>query len=94
MEHRSFARKIERLPSVKSHFDTFSVLSITADTTMAAAMTSQAALVQRLSALFGFEDGVNDVLEHLLSIESSQVCFPKRISSHLTLHASLARTRH
>ena len=57
-----------------------------------AAMTPQASLVQRLSALLGFEDGVNDVLEHLLSIESSQVCFSKRIPLHLTLHKACFAT--
>ena len=35
--------------------------------------TPQAVLVQRLSALLGFEDGADDVLEHLVSIESSKV---------------------
>lgn len=39
-----------------------------------AASASQTVLGQRLSALLGFEDGANDVLDHLLSIESSQVC--------------------
>ena len=38
-----------------------------------AAMTPQATLVQRLAALLGFEDGADDVLEHLVSTESSQV---------------------
>jgi hypothetical protein len=36
-------------------------------------MTQKEILVQRLSALLGFEDGASDVLEHLLSIESSDV---------------------
>jgi hypothetical protein len=36
-------------------------------------MTQKEVLVQRLSALLGFEDGAADVLEHLLSIESSDV---------------------
>jgi hypothetical protein len=36
-------------------------------------MTQKELLVERLSALLGFEDGASDVLEHLLSIESSDV---------------------
>lgn len=54
-----------------------------------AAMTPQAALSQRLSALLGFEE-VDDVLEHLLSIESSQVCCAKRmVASQSLLEACL-----
>jgi len=36
-------------------------------------MTPQAALLERLSALLGFEDGADHIIEHLVSIESSQV---------------------
>jgi hypothetical protein len=34
---------------------------------------SKAILIKRLSLLLGFQDGAADVLEHLLTIESSKV---------------------
>ena len=45
-------------------------------------MTQKELLVQRLSALLGFEDGAADVLEHLLSIESSDVRRHERLLIH------------
>jgi hypothetical protein len=56
-----------------------------------AAKTPQAVLAQRLSALLGFEDGTNEVLEHLVSIESSQVCCQAEAKLSLSTRLSYAR---
>ena len=39
---------------------------------------SKADLTKQLAVLLGFEDGADDVLEHLLTIESSKVGTPTR----------------
>ena len=41
-------------------------------------MTPQQALLKELSDLLGFEDGAEDVLEHLLTIDSSEVSLAER----------------
>lgn len=51
----------------------FAILALLLEATMMAAMEPQALLSQRLSILLGFEDGVDDVLELLLSMDSSEV---------------------
>jgi hypothetical protein len=56
-------------------------------------MTQKEILVQRLSTLLGFEDGATDVLEHLLSIESSDVRWQERLSIRVSTHSHSMSSR-
>lgn len=57
-------------------------------------MEPQALLSLRLSTLLGFEDGTDDVLELLLSMDDSQVVDAEKQPSHLICfrHACLTLT--